>query len=115
MSWLLDWATPHAIFHTKYHILAVWRMMTLPNISDSGPKNRGPMAYARTKMDSVICVSISFWIPNSFAIAVRAGATIDEETGEIKVKHDTTKTAAHLFLIGQFFGLSGSSGPRHVI
>jgi hypothetical protein len=50
----------------------------------------------------------------SFARDVRAGATIDDETGEIKVKHDTIKTIDHFLRIGQFLGLSGSSGPVQV-
>jgi hypothetical protein len=65
-------------------------------------------------MDSIISSSTSFWISNSFAKEVRAGATIDEETGEMKVKQETTNTAAHLFLIGQFFGFSGSSTLRQM-
>jgi len=47
-------------------------------------------------------------------MAVNAGATIDDETGEMNVKEDTTIVAAHLFLRVQFFGFSGSSGPFHV-
>jgi hypothetical protein len=50
----------------------------------------------------------------SFARDVRAGATIDDETGEMKVKQDTIKTIDHFLLIGQFLGLSGSSGPFQV-
>lgn len=42
---------------------------------------------------------------------VNAGATMEEETGEMKVKEETTRHAAHLRRIGQFFGLAGSSGP----
>jgi hypothetical protein len=40
---------------------------------------------------------------------------MDEETGEMNVKQETTKTAAHLLFIDQFFGFSGSSGPCHAI
>lgn len=43
-----------------------------------------------------------------------AGATIDEETGEMNVNSDTVMVAAHFFLLLQFFGFSGSSGPSHV-
>lgn len=43
-----------------------------------------------------------------------AGATIDDETGEMKVKRETVMTAAHFFLSGQFLGFSGSSGPSQV-
>lgn len=40
-----------------------------------------------------------------------AGATIEEETGEMKVKSETVIVAAHFFLLVQFLGFSGSSGP----
>ena len=52
-------------------------------------------------------------MPNSLDIDVRAGATIDDETGEMKVKDDTTMVAAHFCLNVQFLGFSGSSGPSH--
>lgn len=45
---------------------------------------------------------------------VKAGATMEEDTGEIKVNSETVIVAAHLFLDGQFLGFSGSSGPSHV-
>lgn len=45
---------------------------------------------------------------------VNAGATIEEETGEMKVKEDTTSVAAHFFFKVQFLGFSGSSAPFHV-
>ncbi len=45
---------------------------------------------------------------------VNAGATIDDDTGEMKVKEDTTSVAAHFFFMVQFFGFSGSSAPFHV-
>lgn len=55
----------------------------------------GPKAYARTKTDKTSCDSTSFVMPKSLDIDVRAGATIDDETGEIKVKEDTIIVAAH--------------------
>ena len=63
--------------------------MTLPYISERGPRNSGPTAYARTNMESVRDKTISFVIPNSWLIAPSAGATIDEDTGDMKVKEDT--------------------------
>lgn len=45
---------------------------------------------------------------------VNAGATIDDDTGDMKVKEDTTSVAAHFFFMVQFFGFSGSSGPFQV-
>lgn len=43
-----------------------------------------------------------------------AGATMDDDTGEMKVKADTTSVVIHFLRIGQFLGFSGSSGPFHV-
>ena len=42
------------------------------------------------------------------------GATIEEDTGEISVKRETTKVAVHFLRLAQFFGLRGSSGPSQV-
>ena len=52
-------------------------------------------------------------MPNSSDIEVRAGATIDDETGEMRVKKDTTIVAAHFRLKVQFLGFAGSSEPSH--
>ena len=43
-----------------------------------------------------------------------AGATIVEDTGEMKVKHDTRNVAVHFFVWLQLRGLEGSSGPDQV-
>ena len=50
---------------------------------------------------------------NSFDMASRAGATIEEETGEMKVKDDTINVAAHFWPAVQFLGFFGSSKPSH--
>ena len=52
-------------------------------------------AYARMKTDNTSCDSTSFVMPNSSDIDVRAGATIDDEIGDIRVKLDTMIVAAH--------------------
>jgi hypothetical protein len=39
---------------------------------------------------------------------------MNEETGEMNVKEETIRAAAHFFLQVQFSGFSGSSGPCHV-
>ena len=85
------------------------------SIPESGPKKRGPIAYARTKIDSTSCDSTSLVMPNSLEIVVRAGAIIEDETGEMNVNEETTKVAAHFRPNDQFLGFSGSSGPFHVI
>lgn len=64
--------------------------------------------------DRVSCEMTSSVMLNSADIALRAGATMEEDTGEMKVKQDTVTTAAHFFFIGQFLGFSGSSGPSQV-
>ena len=43
-----------------------------------------------------------------------AGATTDDETGDINVKEDTTTVAAHFRFRDQFLGFSGSFGPSQV-
>jgi hypothetical protein len=97
----------------RYSKLLVCKTMTLPYISDKGPRKRGPIAYARTKMESVNEETTSLVIPNSLSMALSAGATMEEETGEMKVKEDTTRVAAHFLPILQFLGLSGSyENPR---
>jgi len=63
------------------------------------------------KINRVNCVSILELMPRSVDILLRTGATIEEETGDINVKKDTTNVAAHFFLIDQFLEFSRSSGP----
>lgn len=48
---------------------------------------------------------------NSVAIVSRAGATIVEASGEMKVKQATIKVAVQRLCRGQFKGFSGSSSP----
>lgn len=76
--------------------------------------NKGPIAYAKTKMDSVRVASTSFVIWNSALIDGRAGEIIEDEIGERSVKEETMNVAAHLRLIDQFFGFAGSSTESQV-
>lgn len=55
-----------------------------------------------------------FVILNSVAMVPKAGATIVEASGEMKVKEATIRVAVHRFLRGQFKGFSGSSSPNQV-
>lgn len=66
------------------------------------------------KIDIMSCDSTSLVTLKSLAIFSSAGAIIEEATGVMNVKVDTDKAAAHLFLVGQFLGFSGSSGPFQV-
>ena len=43
-----------------------------------------------------------------------AGATMEEDTGEMNVNEETVKVAAHFRPLVQFFGFAGSSGPSQV-
>lgn len=88
--------------------------MVLPYISDKGPRNNGPTAYAKTNIESISWETTSSVTPKSAASDESAGATIDEETGEMKVNSETVIVAAHFFFMLQFFGFSGSSSPDHV-
>lgn len=88
--------------------------MTRPYISDSGPRTNGPTAYARRNMDMRRYVSTEDVILNSSARVGRAGASMVDETGDMKVKHDTRIVAVHFLYLGQFLGFERSSGPDHV-
>ena len=39
---------------------------------------------------------------------------MEDDTGEMKVKDETTSVASHFLLRVQFFGFSGSSSPSQV-
>jgi hypothetical protein len=69
--------------------LLVCRTMTRPYISEAGPRKSGPMAYAKTKIESINDASTSLVTPNCLEMVERAGATMDEDTGEIRVKEET--------------------------
>ena len=72
------------------------------------------MAYARTKIDSMICDSTALVMWNSASKVGSAGAIIEDETGEMKEKNETTAVAAHFRPKDQFLGLARSPGPFHV-
>ena len=65
-------------------------------------------------MESIICASASDSTWKSLAKMLIGGAIIEEHTGDMKVKEDTTKVAAHFLPSDQFFEFSGSSGPAQV-
>jgi len=85
-----------------------------PKTSEKGPRKSGPKAYARTKTERIMDCSNEFVTLRSWAIAGKAGATIDEVIGETKLNMDTVRVAIHFLFIVQFFGFSGSEGPVHV-
>ena len=47
-------------------------------------------------------------------MVVVEGATIEDDTGEMSVKSETTKVAIHFLRFGQFLGLRVSEGESHV-
>lgn len=53
-------------------------------------------------------------MPRSLDILLSAGAIIEEATGEMKVKQDTTNVATHFLRMDQFLGFEGSVGEDHV-
>jgi hypothetical protein len=75
--------------------LLVWRTITLPNISDNGPRKSGPIAYAKINIDKTKDCSTSFVTLNSAEIAVSAGATIEEDTGDMNVKDETSSGVSY--------------------
>ena len=56
-----------------------------PVISDSGLKNRGPVAYASKKIVSVRLSSVILDRPKCFSMSGNAGAIMEDETGEMNV------------------------------
>jgi hypothetical protein len=86
----------------------------LPYTSDNGPRKRGPIAYARTNMDSMICDSTALVMLNSASNAGSAGAIIEDERGERKENRETIAVAAHFLPKDQFFGFAGSLLPFQV-
>lgn len=50
-----------------------------------------------TKTLVMIAMSTEFEIPNCWAICSVAGATMEDETGDMNVKDETTRVAAHFF------------------
>ena len=51
---------------------------------------------------------------NSEEIELKAGATMELDSGEIDIKRDTRMVVPQRLLTVQFTGFSGSSGESHV-
>ena len=56
------------------------------------------LPYPKTKTLVVIAIIAVLVIPNSCAICSAAGATMEDDTGEMKVNNETTMVAAHFLL-----------------
>ena len=93
--------------------------------------------YARTNTDVIMAMTTELVTPNSAATCSEAGAIMEDEMGDMKVKHDTVRMRCHFLLYFQlhaqmirvaqwvslilldaggkirthFFGFSGSLGP----
>jgi hypothetical protein len=65
-------------------------------------------------MERASWVSILEVMPRSLDILLSAGAIIEEATGEMKMKQDTTNVATHFLRMDQFLGFEGSVGEDHV-
>lgn len=107
-------ANPQTVLNTRYTIFADCRITTRPYISDSGARTKGPSAYASRKIDMTRYRSMPEVMVKSLAIWSRAGATIVDETGEMKVKQETSTVADHFRLALQFRGFVGSEGEDQV-
>lgn len=66
-------------------------------------------------IESDICTKLSPGIFRSCFISGKAGAIIEEATGEMNVKDETVSRAAHFRFEGQFLGFAGSSDPSQDI
>lgn len=78
MSCSFVFAKPHAKLEIIKTRLNDWMTRTRPYISDSGAMMSGPIAYARTKIESTRLVWSEEVIWSSFAIRPSAGATMVE-------------------------------------
>jgi hypothetical protein len=77
--------------------------------------NSGPTAKPKMKTDIASGTSPESGLKlKSLAMFARAGAIIELDTGEMKVKSETVIVAAHFFCLLQFLGFSGSCGPSQV-
>ena len=65
-------------------------------------------------MDKVRDSSKAWSILRSLPIVPKAGAVMDVDTGEIKVKAEEIAVTCHRAINDQFFGFSVSSGPSQV-
>lgn len=66
------------------------------------------------KIEVIIAIVTLLSMKNSSAIWLEAGATIDDETGDMKVKHDTIVTAIHFRRPLQLVNARGKSEPYNV-
>ena len=57
--------------------------------------------YARTNTDVIMAMTTVLVTPNSAATCSEAGAMIEDEMGEMKVKHDTVRMRCHFLLYFQ--------------
>jgi hypothetical protein len=80
--------------------------ITRPYTSDKGPVTNGPTAKARRNTERANWETTSSVISRSLDTSGKAGAIMDDDTGVMKAKSETTAAAAHLRRVAQFFGLS---------
>lgn len=95
-------ANPHPMLNARKSKLATCKTGIRPYTSEQGARMRGPMAKARTNTDRIIDCTKGSETCRSRAMTPSAGATIDEVTGEMKAKEETTRVANHFSLFGQF-------------
>ena len=65
-------------------------------------------------MEREISISIVLVMCKSVAIWLKAGAIMEDVSGEMELKPDTMRVAPHFLRFDQFLGLLGLSGPSQV-
>ena len=95
----------HAIGHTilivGLEIEVRWLKTILSVINENSDSGMTYLPYAKTNILVTIAASTVLVILNWSAIWKDAGATIEDETGEMNVNADTIAVAAHFFLNDQ--------------
>lgn len=98
----------------RYTAQVVWSTGRRPYTSESGLTISGPTADARINTDRIICVSNSDWMAKSDWTRAKAGATMEDEMGEMDIKTEFKMVIPQRFVLLQFLGLAGSFGPSQV-
>lgn len=91
-----------------------WSTGRRPYTSESGLTISGPTADARTNTDRIICVLSGDWMAKSDWMRAKAGATMEDEMGEMDMKTEFRMVMPQRFDWLQFFGLAGSLGSSQV-
>src|SRR5450432_3171982 len=114
ISCVLLLQNPHARLKIKNSKDVSCKINVRPYTSEIGLTSSGSTADAIIKTDKISPVSASDWILKSSEIASKAGATMEEETGDMNMKRETRIVIPQRLLVVQSIGFSGSFGLLHV-